>query len=85
MFEYFGAFFARPLNDLGTANTPIYAKESGIVLNEPRWWLYACKAIKKASRPSDWTRKNVVGRFRNITAIRPLKDGRSGLPCNGKC
>ena len=36
MFKYFRGLFSRDLSiDLGTANTLIYVRESGIVLNEP--------------------------------------------------
>ena len=65
--------------DLGTANTLIYARDQGIVLNEP-----SVVAIRQD--PSRGGQKSVaavgddakqmLGRTpRNITAIRPMKDG----------
>jgi rod shape-determining protein MreB len=64
--------------DLGTANTLIYIRGQGIVLNEP--------SVVAIRQESDTGRKSVVavgdeaklmlGRTpQNITAIRPLKDG----------
>ena len=50
MFKYFRGLFSRDLSiDLGTANTLIYVRESGIVLNEPSVVAIRCKGVKKAS------------------------------------
>ncbi len=68
--------------DLGTANTLIYVKGKGIVLNEP-----SVVAIRHEEGPSGpYTKKSLLavgseaktmlGRSpQNITAIRPMKDG----------
>ncbi len=65
--------------DLGTANTLIYVKGEGIVLNEP-----SVVAIRQESGPNSPKRiaavgveaKRMLGRTPgNITAIRPMKDG----------
>ncbi len=60
--------------DLGTANTLIYVKGEGIVLNEP-----SVVAIEKSTgRPKGYglEAKRMLGRTPdNIIAVRPLKDG----------
>ena len=62
--------------DLGTANTLIFAKGKGIVLNEP-----SVVAIKKSEGHRSVVAvgseaKRMLGRVPgNIEAIRPLKDG----------
>ena len=65
--------------DLGTANTLIYVRGEGIVLNEP-----SVVAIRQESGPNSPKRiaavgaeaKRMLGRTPgNIVAIRPLKDG----------
>lgn len=65
--------------DLGTANTLIYVRGEGIVLNEP-----SVVAIRQESGPNSAKRiaavgaeaKRMLGRTPgNITAIRPMKDG----------
>ncbi len=65
--------------DLGTANTLIYVRGEGIVLNEP-----SVVAIRQESGPNNPKRiaavgieaKRMLGRTPgNITAIRPMKDG----------
>ncbi len=60
--------------DLGTANTLIYVKGEGIVLNEP-----SVVAIEKATgRPKGYglDAKRMLGRTPDgILAVRPLKDG----------
>ena len=60
--------------DLGTANTLIYIKGDGIVLNEPSVVAYEndTKKVLAVGREA----KNFMGRTpRNIVAKRPLKDG----------
>ena len=38
LFKMVGGYFSNDLSiDLGTANTLIYTKDVGIVLNEPQW------------------------------------------------
>jgi rod shape-determining protein MreB len=65
--------------DLGTANTLIYARDKGIVLNEP-----SVVAIRHEKGPGGTKvvaavgeeAKRMLGRTpANITAIRPMKDG----------
>ena len=60
--------------DLGTANTLVYVKGQGIVLNEP-----SVVAINKDTgrpRAVGNEAKNMIGRTPgNIVAIRPMKDG----------
>lgn len=60
--------------DLGTANTLVYVRGKGIVINEPSW-----VAIERDSRQVlsiGAEAKEMVGRTpANIVAIRPLRDG----------
>ena len=60
--------------DLGTANTLIYIRGKGIVINEPSW-----VAIEKRTREPiaiGAQAKAMVGRTpANVVAIRPLRDG----------
>lgn len=62
--------------DLGTANTLVYVRGKGIVINEPSW-----VAIERDSNPLrvlaiGGEAKEMVGRTpANIVAIRPLRDG----------
>ena len=60
--------------DLGTANTLVYVRGKGIVINEPSW-----VAIDRDSRrvlSIGAEAKEMVGRTpANIVAIRPLRDG----------
>ena len=60
--------------DLGTANTLVYVKGKGIIINEPSW-----VAIDKKSRrvlAIGTEAKDMVGRTpADIVAIRPLRDG----------
>jgi rod shape-determining protein MreB len=60
--------------DLGTANTLVYVRGKGIVINEPSW-----VAIDRGSRrvlAIGSEAKEMVGRTpANIVAIRPLRDG----------
>ena len=77
MFKYFRGLFSRDLSiDLGTANTLIYAKESGIVLNEPSVVAIRMQGNQKSVAAVGLDAKRMLGRTPgNITAIRPLKDG----------
>ena len=60
--------------DLGTANTLVYVRGKGIVINEPSW-----VAIERSNRKVlaiGAEAKEMVGRTpANIVAIRPLRDG----------
>ncbi|MFU8895304.1 MAG: rod shape-determining protein [Gammaproteobacteria bacterium] len=79
MFKNIRGYFSNDLSiDLGTANTLIYVRGRGIVLNEP-----SVVAIREESARGGRTvqavgteAKMMLGRTPgNITAIRPLKDG----------
>jgi len=62
--------------DLGTANTLIYARGKGIVLNEPSVVAIRDDGRGKTIEAVGTAAKAMVGRTPgNITAIRPLKDG----------
>ena len=80
MFGKFRGLFSYDISiDLGTANTLIYVRGDGIVLDEP-----SVVAIRSESGPGNKQRiaavgseaKAMLGRTPgNITAIRPMKDG----------
>lgn len=60
--------------DLGTANTLVYVKDRGIVLNEPS--VVAIRQDNKQILAVGEEAKSMLGRTPgNILAIRPLKDG----------
>ncbi|NHO32177.1 rod shape-determining protein [Acetobacter fallax] len=62
--------------DLGTANTLVYVKGRGIVLNEPSVVAIAETRGKKQVLAVGEEAKQMVGRTPgNITAIRPMRDG----------
>ena len=79
-FKFFDGYFSNDLAiDLGTANTLIWARGKGIVLNEP-----SVVAIrheggphgKKVIQQVGLAAKQMLGRTPgNITVIRPMKDG----------
>ena len=80
MFGFLRGYFSDDLAiDLGTANTLIYVRGKGIVLNEP-----SVVAIRQEGGPSGKKTIQAVGTEAkqmlgktpgNITAIRPMKDG----------
>ena len=79
MFNSLRGFFSNDVSiDLGTANTLIYVRNRGIILDEP-----SVVAIQeepgrgnKVIRAVGMEAKNMLGRTPgNIVAIRPLKDG----------
>ena len=60
--------------DLGTANTLVYVRGKGIVINEPSWVAIERKTRRVLSIGAE--AKEMVGRTpANIVAIRPLRDG----------
>jgi rod shape-determining protein MreB len=62
--------------DLGTANTLVYVKDRGIVLNEPSVVALSEEGGRRRVLAVGEEAKLMVGRTPgNITAIRPLKDG----------
>ena len=78
MLDNFRGLFLNDLSiDLGTANTLIYARDQGIVLNEPsvvavRTDVRGGKRIEAVGQDA----KRMLGRTPNhINTIRPLKDG----------
>lgn len=80
MFKSLRGIFSNDLSiDLGTANTLIYVRSQGIVLNEPS--VVAIRQERgtggqKIVAAVGWEAKRMLGRTPgNITAIRPLKDG----------
>jgi rod shape-determining protein MreB and related proteins len=75
MFDFFLNVIGRDMGiDLGTANTLVYVKASGIVLEEPS--IVAIDREKKKILAVGKEAKTMVGRTPdNIVAIRPLKDG----------
>ncbi len=77
MFKKLRGLFSNDLSiDLGTANTLIYVKEKGIILNEPS--VVAIRTINghRTVVAVGTEAKKMLGRTPgNITAIRPLKDG----------
>src|SRR3970040_1429972 len=80
MFGFLNSYFNDDLAiDLGTANTLIYVRGKGIVLDEP-----SVVAIRQEGGPNGkkviqevgLAAKQMLGRTPgNITAIRPMKDG----------
>src|SRR5690554_1602070 len=77
MFKKFRGMFSNDLSiDLGTANTLIYVRGQGIVLNEPSVVAIRTHNGQKTVTAVGGDAKRMLGRTPgNITAIRPLKDG----------
>ncbi len=72
----FGLLSADMAIDLGTANTLVYVKGRGIVLNEPSVVALTTRRGKKMVLAVGEEAKLMVGRTPgNIEAIRPLRDG----------
>ena len=62
--------------DLGTANTLVYVRDRGIVLNEPSVVAISTAGGRKQILAVGTEAKQMLGRTPgNITAIRPLRDG----------
>ena len=62
--------------DLGTANTLVYVREQGIVLNEPSVVAVRDMGSHKSVVAVGMDAKRMLGRTPgNIMAIRPMKDG----------
>ena len=60
--------------DLGTANSLVFAKGKGVVVNEPS--IVAMNKVTGDIEAVGHEAKHMLGRTPvNITAIRPLKDG----------
>lgn len=77
MFKRIRGMFSNDLSiDLGTANTLIYVRGQGIVLDEPSVVAIRVHNGQKTIEAVGIEAKRMLGRTPgNITAIRPLKDG----------
>ena len=77
MFKKLRGMFSNDLSiDLGTANTLIYVKDRGIILDEPSVVAIRIHNGQKTIEAVGTDAKRMLGRTPgNITAIRPLKDG----------
>ncbi|MEJ6679506.1 MAG: rod shape-determining protein [OM182 bacterium] len=77
MFKRIRGLFSNDLSiDLGTANTLIYVRDQGIVLNEPSVVAIRTHNGQKSVAAVGADAKRMLGRTPgNIMAIRPLKDG----------
>ncbi len=77
MFSKLLGFFSSDMGiDLGTANTLVYVKGRGIVLNEPSVVAMETEGGKRRVRAVGDQAKVMLGRTPgNIEAIRPLRDG----------
>jgi len=77
MFKKLRGAFSNDLSiDLGTANTLIYVRDKGIILNEPSVVAIRIHNGQKTIEAVGMEAKRMLGRTPgNITAIRPLKDG----------
>jgi rod shape-determining protein MreB len=74
--KLFGLLSADMAIDLGTANTLVYVKGRGIVLNEPSVVAITNRKGKKMVQAVGDEAKMMLGRTPgNIEAIRPLRDG----------
>ncbi|AGN15086.1 rod shape-determining protein [Legionella pneumophila] len=77
MFRKLRGVFSSDLSiDLGTANTLIYVRDKGIVLNEPSVVALRNESGQKRVAAVGLEAKRMLGRTPgNINAIRPMKDG----------
>lgn len=77
MFKRIRGLFSNDLSiDLGTANTMIFVRDKGIVLDEPSVVAIRMHNGQKIIEAVGTDAKRMLGRTPgNITAIRPLKDG----------
>ena len=80
MFGFLRSYFSNDLAiDLGTANTLIYVRAKGIVLDEPSVVAIRTEGgpnAKKTIQAVGHAAKQMLGKTPgNITAIRPMKDG----------
>ena len=77
MLKNFRGLFSRDLSiDLGTANTLIYVRDQGIVLNEPSVVAFSNRNGRKVVHAVGKEASNMLGRTpAHIEAIRPMKDG----------
>ena len=73
----FGGIFSSDMAiDLGTANTLVYVKGKGIILNEPSVVAYHVKDGRKQVLAVGEDAKHMLGKTPgSIEAIRPMRDG----------
>ncbi|PHS24138.1 MAG: rod shape-determining protein [Robiginitomaculum sp.] len=72
----FGLMSADMAIDLGTANTLVYVKGRGVVLNEPSVVAYEINGGRKIVRAVGTKAKEMLGKTPgHMEAIRPMKDG----------
>ena len=77
MLKSIRGMFSRDLSiDLGTANTLIYVRDEGIILDEPSVVAVRTQGTQKSVIAVGVDAKRMLGRTPgNITTVRPLKDG----------
>lgn len=76
MFGFLGVFSSDMAIDLGTANTLVYVKGKGIVLNEPSVVAIENRGDRRATHAVGVEAKAMLGRTPGrIQAIRPMRDG----------
>ena len=76
MFGLSGLFSSDMAIDLGTANTLVYVKGKGVILNEPSVVAYQVKDGQKKALAFGEDAKLMLGRTPgSIQAIRPMRDG----------
>ena len=77
MFKSIRGMFSRDLSiDLGTANTLIYVRDEGIILDEPSVVAVRTQGTQKSVIAVGIDAKRMLGRTPgDITTVRPLKDG----------
>ena len=77
MFKRLKGLFSNDLSiDLGTANTLVYVREKGVILNEPSVVAIKTQGGQRTVVAVGTEAKKMLGRTPgNISAIRPLKDG----------
>lgn len=74
--NFFGLVAPDLAIDLGTANTLIYVKGRGIVLNEPSVVAYVTEGGRKVVHAVGAEAKNMLGKtHKMMEVIRPLRDG----------
>ena len=74
--RFFSLFSKDMAIDLGTANTLVYVKGEGVILNEPSVVAVVDNKGKKSVLAVGDEAKTMLGRTPgNIQAIRPLRDG----------
>ncbi|MYE51849.1 MAG: rod shape-determining protein, partial [Gammaproteobacteria bacterium] len=77
MLKSIRGMFSRDLSiDLGTANTLIYVRNEGIILDEPSVVAVRTQGTQKTVIAVGVDAKRMLGRTPgDITTVRPLKDG----------